>query len=151
MECELGSCAKRPGSDPRKVIKNRTPTKALSIPYWNRRCSPKIRHHFYIRSPHPTPHTHTHTHRSQGRECISLRPHSTLLATCNLGKGSFRTQLKSEEACNAGDLGSAPGLGRSPGEGHGNPFQYSCLENLHEQRSLVGCSPLGCKELDMAE
>ena len=32
-------------------------------------------------------------------------------------------------ACNAGDLGSIPGLGRSPGEGHGNPLQYSCLEN----------------------
>ena len=32
-------------------------------------------------------------------------------------------------ACNAGDLGSSPGLGRSPGEGNGNPLQYSCLEN----------------------
>ena len=32
-------------------------------------------------------------------------------------------------ACNAGDLGSTPGLGRSPGEGNGNPLQYSCLEN----------------------
>ena len=32
-------------------------------------------------------------------------------------------------ACNVGDLGSIPGLGRSPGEGNGNPFQYSCLEN----------------------
>ena len=32
-------------------------------------------------------------------------------------------------ACNAGDLGSIPGLGRSPGEGNGNPLQYSCLEN----------------------
>ena len=34
-----------------------------------------------------------------------------------------------ESTCNAGDLGSIPGLGRSPGEGHGNPLQYSCLEN----------------------
>ena len=32
-------------------------------------------------------------------------------------------------ASNAGDLGSIPGLGRSPGEGNGNPLQYSCLEN----------------------
>ena len=32
-------------------------------------------------------------------------------------------------ACNAGDLGSIPGSGSSPGEGKGNPFQYSCLEN----------------------
>ena len=34
-----------------------------------------------------------------------------------------------ESACSAGDLGSIPGLGRSPGGGHGNPLQYSCLEN----------------------
>jgi len=34
-----------------------------------------------------------------------------------------------ESVCNAGDLGSIPGLGRSPGGGHGNPHQYSCLEN----------------------
>ena len=32
-------------------------------------------------------------------------------------------------ACNAGDLGSIPGSGRSPGEGNGNPLQHSCLEN----------------------
>ena len=32
-------------------------------------------------------------------------------------------------ACNVGDWGSFPGLGRSPGEGNGNPLQYSCLEN----------------------
>ena len=32
-------------------------------------------------------------------------------------------------ACNAGDLGSIPGLGRSPGEGNGNPLQFSCLYN----------------------
>ena len=34
-----------------------------------------------------------------------------------------------EFACSTGDLGSIPGLGRSPGGGHGNPLQYSCLEN----------------------
>ena len=34
-----------------------------------------------------------------------------------------------ESACNAGDWGLIPGLGRSPGEGSGNPLQYSCLEN----------------------
>ena len=33
-----------------------------------------------------------------------------------------------ESACNEGDPGSIPGLGRSPGGGHGNPLQYSCLE-----------------------
>ena len=46
-----------------------------------------------------------------------------------------------ESACNVGDLGLIPGLGRSPGGGHGNPFQYSSLENPHRQRSLVGHSP----------
>ena len=34
-----------------------------------------------------------------------------------------------ESACNVGDLGLIPGLGRCPGEGNGNPFQFSCLEN----------------------
>ena len=37
--------------------------------------------------------------------------------------------VSKESACNAGDAGSIPGLGRSPGEGNGNPLQYSCLEN----------------------
>ena len=44
-------------------------------------------------------------------------------------------------AADVRDTGLIPGLGRSPGEGHGNPLQYSCLENSHGQRSLVGYSP----------
>ena len=52
---------------------------------------------------------------------------------------------------NVGDLGSIPGSGRSPGEGNGNPLQYSCLANPHGQRSLVGYSPWGSKESDMTE
>ena len=36
---------------------------------------------------------------------------------------------RKESACSAGDLGSVPALGRSPGGRHGNPLQYSCLEN----------------------
>ena len=51
----------------------------------------------------------------------------------------------------AGDTGLIPGSGRSPGEGNGNPLQYSCLENPHGQRSVVGYSPWGRKELDMTE
>ena len=43
------------------------------------------------------------------------------------------------------------GWGTFPGGGHGNPLQYSCLENLHGQRSLVGDSPWGHKELGTAE
>ena len=38
---------------------------------------------------------------------------------------------------------------RSPREGHGNPLQYSHLENRHRQRSLAGYSPRGCKESDL--
>ena len=38
-----------------------------------------------------------------------------------------------ESACSAGDLGLIPGLGRFPGEGNGNPLQYSCLENLMDR------------------
>ena len=52
---------------------------------------------------------------------------------------------------NVGDLSSIPGLGRSSGGGHGNPLQYSCLENPHGERSLVGNSPWGHKELDTTE
>ena len=44
-----------------------------------------------------------------------------------------------------------PGLGISPEGGLGNPFQYSCLENPHGHRNLVGYSPWGRKELDMTE
>ena len=43
------------------------------------------------------------------------------------------TILYKASAYNAGDLGSIPGSGRSPGEGNGNPFQYSCLENPMDQ------------------
>ena len=56
-----------------------------------------------------------------------------------------------ESAWNAGDLGSIPQLGRSPGGVHGNPLQYFCLENPHGQRNLSGYSPYTHKESDMAE
>ena len=51
---------------------------------------------------------------------------------------------------NVGDLGSVPELGRSPRGGHGNPLQYSCLENPHRQRSLVSNSPWGHKETQLS-
>jgi len=58
-------------------------------------------------------------------------------------KDDFYTNLRGfpgsldgrESACNAGDLASIPGLGRSPGEGIGNPLQYSCLENPMDRRT----------------
>ena len=56
-----------------------------------------------------------------------------------------------ESTCNAGDQGLIPGLGRPPGGGRGNPRQYSCLENPHGQRGLVGYSPWGPNELDTTE
>ena len=55
-----------------------------------------------------------------------------------------------ESACNSGDLGSIPGLGRTAGEGNGNPLQYSCLENpMVEESGRLQCR--GHKELDMTE
>ena len=54
---------------------------------------------------------------------------------------------------NAGDVGlvdSIPGLGQSPEGGNGNPLQYSCLENPHGQRSLVGYSSWGHKEIQLS-
>ena len=49
-------------------------------------------------------------------------------------------------------MGSIPGLERSPGRGHGNPLQYSCLEHLHGQRSLEGYNyHWGGKESDMTK
>ena len=47
----------------------------------------------------------------------------------------------SANAGDIGDMGSIPWSGRSPGAGNGNPLQYSCLENSHGQRNLVGPSP----------
>ena len=52
-----------------------------------------------------------------------------------------------ESACDAGDPGSVPGLGRCPGEGNGNPLQYSCLGNPMDRRRLVGYSPWGLKRV----
>ena len=56
-----------------------------------------------------------------------------------------------ESSCKPGDLCSIPGLGRSRGKRNGDPFQYSCLENPHGQRSLVDYRPWGLKESDTTE
>ena len=54
-------------------------------------------------------------------------------------------------AADARDLGSIPGLGRSPGGGNDNPLQYSCLEKSHVQRILAGYSPWSHEESDTIE
>ena len=49
---------------------------------------------------------------------------------------------------NAGNMGLIPGSERSPGEGNGNPLQYSCLKNLMDRGALwSACSPWGCKRI----
>ena len=48
-----------------------------------------------------------------------------------------------EPTCNAGGLGSFSGLGKSPGEGHGNPLQYSCLGNLMDRGAWQAPTSIG--------
>ena len=73
---------------------------------------------------------------------LSSRNQTQEYILCNcLYKKSFPGGSDGKEsACNAEDLGLIPGLGRSPGEGNGNPLQYSCLENSMDRgdcRSIV--------------
>ena len=57
-------------------------------------------------------------------------------------RGFPYSSVGKESVCNAGDLGSIPGLGRSPGEGNISPLQYSCLENsMDKENSMAGYSP----------
>ena len=61
-------------------------------------------------------------------------------------------RVKGDPPANVGDsrdLGSIPGLERSPGGGHGHPLQDCSLKNPHGQRSLAGYTPWGRKEPDM--
>ena len=53
-----------------------------------------------------------------------------------------------ESACNRGNLGSIPGLGRFPGGGHGNPLQYSCLENPHGPEEPGGLQSMGSPRVE---
>ena len=70
-----------------------------------------------------------------------------LICLCSFPGGSD----SEESACNEGDLGSIPGLGRSPGEGNGNPLQVFLPGESNGQRSLVGYSPWGRTEWDRTE
>ena len=75
---------------------------------------------------------------SRSLTCYSQNVYAYILYTGFPGGSDSK-----ESAGNAGDLGSIPGLGRSPGGRHSNPLQYSLLKNPHGQRSLEGCSPWG--------
>ena len=73
-------------------------------------------------------------------------PFTSCLPSCPAHSGFPGGSDGEESACNMGDLGSIPALGRSSGGGHSNPLQYSCLEKPHGQKSLAGYSPWGLKE-----
>ena len=116
-------------------------------------------------------HTHTHTHTYTHDSSYSLFEEvywisisiyfKFSLQTCKVaGTQCFSKFYKlilslsgpddKESACTVGDPGSFPGWGISPGGGHGNPLQYSCLEN-HMDRGAWGYSPQGPKESDTTE
>ena len=65
-------------------------------------------------------------------------------------KGFLGGSDSKESACNAGDPGSIPGLGRFPGEGNGYPLQYSCLENSMD-RGAWWAKVHEVSELDVTE
>ena len=66
-------------------------------------------------------------------------------------KGFTDSSVDKESACNAGDPGLIPGSGRSPGEGNGNPLQYSCLENPMNGGAWRATVHGGHKESDTTE
>ena len=69
---------------------------------------------------------HTHKHGNISREGTRERVAQWASLGAQLVKNPSAAQ---ESACNTGDMGSVPGLGRSPGGGNSNPLQYSCLGN----------------------
>ena len=72
--------------------------------------------------------------------------------TCNSLSIGFSWWLTGKEpTCNAGDTSSIPALGRSPGEGNGNPLQYSCLGNHMDRRVWWAIVHGVAKELDTTE
>ena len=80
----------------------------------------------------------------------SPSPLYLMYKTClTLNKGFPSGSAGKESAWDAGDEASVHGLGRFPGEGHGNPFQYSCLENLMDRGACW--APWGHKELHTTE
>ena len=64
----------------------------------------------------------------EGEQCM-------LLVMARLTMGFPSGSNGKESACNAGNLGSIPGSGRSPGKGNGNQLQYACLENTIDREA----------------
>ena len=85
---------------------------------------PTTNDHMHLHSSPPHTHTHTHTHTPipPFHSCLILPPPSLGFPDGSASK---------ESTCNVGDTGDSHSLvgGKIPGEGNGNPFQYSCLEN----------------------
>ena len=73
---------------------------------------------------------------SSSSEFPSVAEHSLLKNYFHIIQGFPGGSDGKVSACNAGGLGLIPGLGRSPGEGNGNPLQYSCLENPMDRGAL---------------
>ena len=94
----------------------------------------------------------------QGTKCTNLKLAVDKEEDVGYGKqlgknrgASLVPQTVKESACNTADQGLCPELGSSPGEGNGNPFQYSCLANSMEKAALRGYSPWDHKQLDMTD
>ena len=84
-----------------------------------------------------------------GDSGILLSQHKTSISTVKSPQEEIK--VSTIKVCNAGDLGSIAGLGRSPGEGNGNPLQYSCLENPMDRGAWWATVHGGLKELDTTE
>ena len=85
--------------------------------------------------------TPIHTTRPSSRVMSCGVPQFCSDCVVLLSLTSLLAQAMKESACNAGDLGSIPGLGRSPGEGKGNPLQCSCLENFMDRKVWLTAVP----------
>ena len=80
--------------------------------------------------------SHLGYHRALNLLCYTISSHQLSILYIVEYYVGFPWWLSGKEsACNTGDLDLIPGLGRSPGRGHGNPLQYSCLENPKDIRA----------------
>ena len=90
---------------------------------------------------------HEYGHKTQANQYLTYCLEFLRKGTFSLLEGISLDNK--EHTCDAGDPGSIPGSGRSPGEGNGNPFQYSCLEKIPWTVEPGGLQSMGLQELDM--